>query len=131
MVKQALLIGINYRGTSSELRGCIHDVEHMRQYLVESSYTDFVIITDDTEKKPTRAVLQEELTKFVNSSHTGDNLFLHYSGHGSSVRDRSGDEADGFDEAIVPLDYQTAGMIIDDDLHVMLVKNLPAGVKLM
>lgn len=53
------------------------------------------------------------------------------SGHGSQVRDRNGDEVDGYDEGnsnelpsgyawpdvmavIFPLDYSQAGMIIDD-----------------
>lgn len=31
--RKALLIGINYYGTSNELRGCINDVHNMRQFL--------------------------------------------------------------------------------------------------
>lgn len=31
------------------------------------------------------------------------------------------------DETILPVDYETAGQIVDDDLHAILVKNLPAG----
>ena len=34
------------------------------------------------------------------------------------------------DEAICPLDFRQAGLIIDDDLHTLLVKPLPAGVRL-
>lgn len=33
--KKALLIGINYFGTKSELRGCINDVHNMVQFLTE------------------------------------------------------------------------------------------------
>lgn len=36
------------------------------------------------------------------------------SGHGGQVKDRNGDEKDGYDEVIFPLDYQRAGYIVDD-----------------
>jgi hypothetical protein len=41
-----------------------------------------------------------------------DSLFLFYTGHGASIRDRSGDEADGYDEVIV----FDSGYIVDDQL---------------
>jgi hypothetical protein len=41
---------------------------------------------------------------------------FHFSGHGTQVVDKNGDEPDGRDEALVPYDYQTAGMLVDDDL---------------
>jgi hypothetical protein len=42
----------------------------------------------------------------------------------------AGDEADGYDETICPVDYQQAGMISDDELHAILCRNLPAGCRL-
>ncbi|KAK8870051.1 hypothetical protein IAR55_000621 [Kwoniella newhampshirensis] len=61
-----------------------------------------------------------------------DALFFHYSGHGTQMEDVDGDEEDGYDEvAICPLDYQQAGLIIDDDSgHDLLVSPLPAGCRL-
>ena len=38
--------------------------------------------------------------------------YLSYIGHGGQVKDRTGDEKDGMDETLVPVDYQTAGQII-------------------
>ena len=38
-------------------------------------------------------------------------------GHGSQVRDLDGDEEDGYDEVICPLDFKTAGPIVDDEMH--------------
>jgi hypothetical protein len=35
------------------------------------------------------------------------------------------DEADGQDETLVPVDYQSAGMIVDDEIFDMLVAPLP------
>lgn len=63
-------------------------------------------------------------------SDTQDSLFFHYSGHGSRVRDQDGDEDDGYDETIIPVDYKSAGEIVDDELHWVLVKPLPPGCRL-
>jgi hypothetical protein len=46
-----------------------------------------------------------------------DNVWIHYSGHGSFVKDREGDEADGCDECLVPSDYERSGVISDDDIR--------------
>lgn len=46
----------------------------------------------------------------------GDSLFFHYSGHGGRQIDRSGIEEDGYDETILPLDFETAGQIVDDEV---------------
>ena len=36
------------------------------------------------------------------------------SGHGSQVKDRDGDEIDGYDEVILPRDFREKGIITDD-----------------
>lgn len=41
-----------------------------------------------------------------------------------------GDEADGYDEIIYPSDYLRSGIISDDEMYDLLVKELPAGVQL-
>lgn len=59
-----------------------------------------------------------------------DSLFFHYSGHGGKVEDLNGDEDDGYDETIYPVDHERSGQIIDDILHDLLVKPLPQGCRL-
>lgn len=115
MTRRALLIGINYRGTSSELNGCINDVEHMMKFLETKGYRDFTVLTDDTSIKPTRANILRCLLDLILSG--ASQLFVHYSGHGSYTYDRDGSEKDRRDETLVPLDYASAGMIIDDELR--------------
>lgn len=39
---------------------------------------------------------------------------FHYSGHGGTTKDLDGDEEDGTDETIYPIDHERAGMIVDD-----------------
>ena len=57
-------------------------------------------------------------------------LFI-FVGHGSRVRDTSGDEDDGYDECLCPVDCHSAGMIIDDQLYDILVRNLAQGVHMV
>ena len=42
-------------------------------------------------------------------------LTLFSSGHGGQTKDLDGDEDDGYDEVIYPLDFKQAGHIVDDD----------------
>jgi hypothetical protein len=70
------------------------------------------------------------LNWLVSGARPDDHLLFHYSGHGSQQRDKDGDEGDGKDETIVPCDYQTAGMMSDDELRRMLVLPLPEGCRL-
>ena len=66
----------------------------------------------------------------VTGCQPGDSLLFHYSGHGSRQRDRSGEELDGYDETICPVNFETEGMIVDDEVNVALVRPLPREVKL-
>jgi hypothetical protein len=54
-----------------------------------------------------------------------ESLVVFYTGHGASVKDRSGDEADGFDEAMV----FNKGYILDDELSDYLARNRSLAVK--
>lgn len=87
-----------------------------------------VLMDDGEHPEPTREAILAAYRQVVADSQPGDSIFLHYSGHGSHVRDDDGDEEDGFDEVLVPLDFQSAGMIRDDDLYDLLVDGLPQGV---
>lgn len=131
---RALLIGINYVGSSSELRGCHNDVETMRRYLEAHGFGggQWKILMDDGQhERPTKENIMKGFRWLVEGAERGDSLFFHYSGHGSSIPDNNGDEADGKDEALVPLDYERAGMIRDDDIFKQLVVPLKADVTLV
>ncbi|KAJ3332188.1 Ca(2+)-dependent cysteine protease [Blyttiomyces sp. JEL0837] len=67
----------------------------------------------------------------VEDAQPGDRFFLHYSGHGGAVVDVDGDEVDGMDETILPLDYETEGEIVDDDIFKICIAPLPAGSRLI
>jgi metacaspase-1 len=135
--KKALFIGINYFGQNGELRGCINDVKNIKNFVTTNfnfpTDSDHMrtLTDDDTNNMPTRANILSGMKWLVNGAKSGDSLFLHYSGHGGSQKAaQSGTEADGKDETLIPVDYQTAGQIIDDDLYDTLVAGLPQGVRL-
>lgn len=135
--KKALLIGINYlRHTTGRLNGCINDVNNMKAFLIKHynfPASQIVVLTDDAHDKaaqPTKANIWQYIQWLVSDAKAGDSLFFQFSGHGSQVRDTSGDEDDGYDETICPVDYNTNGMIVDDDLHAKMCMKIPAGCRL-
>jgi hypothetical protein len=134
--RKALLIGINYFGQDGELRGCINDVHNVSAFLVEKygyKREDMVILTDDQPNpamQPTRANIIRAMGWLVNGAQANDALFLHYSGHGGQTEDEDGDEDDGYDEVIYPVDFKDAGHIVDDEIHFRVVKPLVQGVRL-
>ncbi len=58
-------------------------------------------------------------------SEPGTCNFFHYSGHGSQVRDPTGNHPSGILDTICPVDFATAGQINSDLLHQHLVARLP------
>ncbi|KAF8581082.1 peptidase C14 [Ramaria rubella] len=134
--KKALCIGINYVGLSGELRGCHNDARNVVNFLCSRfSYKqdDIVVLMDNTpdpRKIPTRANIIAAMQWLVRDARPNDSLFFHYSGHGGQTKDLDGDEDDGFDEVIYPVDYQSTSHIVDDDMHMIMVKALPPGCRL-
>jgi hypothetical protein len=136
--KKALLIGINYFGQRGELRGCINDVQNIKQF-ISSRYgfpvhpNHMVVLTDDQRDpnyRPTKQNIINAMGWLVGGARAGDSLFLHFSGHGGQVRDQDRDETDGMDDVIYPVDHQQTGPLIDDKMHEMLVRYLPPGVRM-
>eukprot|EP00744_Colponema_vietnamica_P002726 GILI01004243.1.p1 GENE.GILI01004243.1~~GILI01004243.1.p1 ORF type:complete len:491 (+),score=94.15 GILI01004243.1:45-1517(+) len=134
---RGLFIGINYRGTKNQLGGCINDVTMLLGTLnsIHFPLQEACILVDDPNFRgcsgaPTRDNIITHMQWLVHDARPGDVFFFHYSGHGSQTEDRSGDEEDGMDETLVPLDYQQAGCIIDDDIYSILIARLPPGARL-
>lgn len=136
MTRKALIIGINYIGTEFELRGCIPDALAIQDMLINNlrfKQEDIVLMTEEQSQEliPIKANILTQIDKLLEDSLPGDTLFFHYSGHGTQVEDKNGDEDDGYDECIVPLDSDDNGYILDDDLRTLLVDKILPGVKLV
>jgi len=94
---------------------------------------DMVILTDDQQNpisQPTKANIVKAMHWLVKDAQPGDSLFFHYSGHGGQTEDKDGDEGDGYDETIYPVDFKYNGHIVDDEMHRIMVKTLPKGCRL-
>ena len=125
--KKALLIGINYVGTSNQLNGCINDTNDVGNYLIGKGFT-IKQITDLTPQKPTRSTILEEFKNLLQNSIAGDLLYFMFSGHGSTQTDTNNDETSGKDQLIIPLDLLP---IVDDDLKSIITQYLQSGVTLI
>jgi len=137
MSRKALIVGINYLGQNCQLSGCINDARSVKDFLILNkgfSETDIVLLTDDTNepsRRPTRHNILTELNRLFEGGKAGDFYFFHYSGHGTGIYDLSGDEEDRQDECIVPVDYPSARLIVDDELRVLFQQKVPKYSKLV
>lgn len=123
-MKKALLIGINYleSDTPIQLKGCIKDVEYIKQMLIndlEFQEENIIVLNDlpTSTNKPTGMNILTILQQLVSESQNYSELWIHYSGHGSQITDNNSDETDTKDEVIIPSDYATVGVIRDDTLR--------------
>ncbi|KAG1768003.1 peptidase C14, caspase domain-containing protein [Suillus placidus] len=132
--KRALLIGINYKGQRFELKGCNNDIRNLSPCLINQwgyNPADIVQLIDDgCNPLPTKHNILLEMHRLAFYARAGDSMFFYFSGHGGQIRDLDGDEIDGYDEFICPVDYQRSGVISDDVIHEIMVKPLAAGSRL-
>lgn len=133
MARKALLVGVNdYKGVS-DLNGCVNDVLDMHfslSSLFNFQASEIRVLTDS---RATKKNIIHRLKWLVKGAKRGDFLVFHFSGHGSQIRDRNGDEEleDGLDELICPHDmnWDDKSYITDDDLN-KIFKGVPDGVLL-
>ena len=118
-VRKALLVGINAYPDAA-LRGCINDVQQMKGLLKQyyGFQDDGIKVMLDGDA--TAAGIKAGLAWLAEGGADADAVrIFHYSGHGSYVADKNGDEPDGRDECLVPFDYKSAGFITDDVLKTL------------
>jgi hypothetical protein len=126
--KKALLIGINYNGTSYELSGCIDDANRMKDLLTQHGFNEISMFTDNTTIKPTKENILNGLKNIIKNAEAGDILFFYFSGHGSYTYDKNADETDGRDEMIISLELQG---ILDDEIKTILINNMKREVTIV
>ena len=126
--KYALLIGINYTGTSNELYGCINDANSIKEYITnKGGFNNINVITDLTNVKASRVNVLNALKQILQTANSGDFIFLFYSGHGSYTLDRNRDETTWYDQMIIPCDFNA---IVDDELKNIIQSGLKKNVTL-
>jgi len=125
--KKALLIGCNYfKDQNNRLYSCINDVINITNTLVDAfdyDLNNITVLRDDSTSSlivPTRSNILSNLKALALQSSQLSEIWIYYSGHGSQVQDKNGDENDKLDEVIVPVDFKTAGNIMDDEFFSIL-----------
>uniref|UniRef100_A0A6C0IYR9 Peptidase C14 caspase domain-containing protein n=1 Tax=viral metagenome TaxID=1070528 RepID=A0A6C0IYR9_9ZZZZ len=110
MVKKIFLFGSNYKGTDAELQACLSDCRSIRDFFKTHGY---LVEEYLSEKTLSWTDLKPKLTAWIQSLRSGDAGVIYYSGHGFQLKDKSGDEKDGQDEAI----YFSEKSYATDDGH--------------
>jgi metacaspase-1 len=117
MTKKALCIGINdYPGTDSDLEGCVNDANDWAAVLTKRGFS----VQTMFNKKATGKEMRKAIKALVGGAKGQDSIIIQYSGHGSFVPDRDGDEPDGTDECLCPYDIAANGPITDDEMFELL-----------
>lgn len=126
--KRALLIGISDYGNANEdpnnwanISGA-NDIALLTPLFKQQGFS----VTSIVDKQATYSNITKALKRLANSCKKGDIVYLHFSMHGQPFEDLNGDETDGWDEALIPVDaqmyyvkgkYEGKNHLIDDELE--------------
>lgn len=127
--KRALLVGISDYGNAMEdpnrwanISGA-NDVLLLSPLFSEHGYT----VTSLVDSLATHANITKALEELAKDSKKVDKVYIHFSMHGQPFEDLNGDEEDGWDEALIPVDaqmlysegvYDGKNHLLDDELEV-------------
>ncbi|MBI1851584.1 MAG: caspase family protein [Planctomycetes bacterium] len=120
----ALLVGIeDYPpvGPENDLPGCALDVKHMKEMLNVSFGVPDDHVTTLVDAAATKANIEGALIAMADKAGPDDAAIFYYSGHGAQVPDLDGDEDDGWDEAIVPVDPHPNVFTTQESLKPLLI----------
>jgi len=118
--KFAVLIGINKYdpNLNADLNGCVNDVKGMYEILIKRYGFKPDNIRILTDERATGSNIMHRMAWLVDHIVAGDELVLHYSGHGSQIRDRGVEDEleDQLDEILCPHDLDWNNPLTDDDI---------------
>ena len=107
-------INKNRPDLNADLKGCVNDGVNLRGGVLMDMFgfpPDNIRVLMD--ERATKGNIIDRLLWLV--QHENSELVFHYSGHGSQVRDRNGDELDdGLDEILCPYDMDFDNPFTDD-----------------
>lgn len=125
--KRAFMVGISHYDTAltgyqwNNING-VEDILLLSPVLKKQGFN----LTTVLDEQATYKNITTQLSRFINNTRKGDIVYIHFSTHGQPVEDLNGDEVDGWDEAIVPIDayklykkgvYEGKNHLIDDQLN--------------
>lgn len=128
----ALLIGINDYPTKP-LKGCVNDVNSIKSTLIRKfnfldDYHIQTLLNDEATKEAIKAAFETQLinnAKQLKSEGKEGIFVFQFSGHGSRVPDQNGEEPDGWDETLCPVDTNLESSshdLLDDEIETLLTE---------
>lgn len=124
----ALIIGIGNYDSSKTGWNKIHgnnDVALLQYKLKAHGF----IVSTLVDQQATKQNVVSAIKKIAASTSAGDNVYIHFSGHGQLVEDINGDEEDGYDQSFICYDacysskdrngknrYKGQNHLIDDEM---------------
>ena len=130
--KRAFMVGISHYDTAltgyqwNNING-VEDIHLLSPILKKQGF----YLTTLLDEQATYQNITNQLSTFTNQTKKGDVVYLHFSAHGQPVEDLNGDEEDGWDEAIIPIDayknykkgvYEGKKHLLDDQLNTYIKK---------
>lgn len=130
--KRAFMVGISHYDAAltgyqwNNINGT-NDVQLLSPILKKQGFYLSTLLDDQA----TYQNITNKLSAFTNQTKKGDIVYLHFSTHGQPVEDLNGDEEDGWDEAIIPIDafkiykkgaYEGKKHLLDDQLNTYIKK---------
>ena len=125
--KRAFMVGISHYDTAltgyqwNNINGA-EDIRLLSPILKKQG----CYLTTLLDEQATYKNIINQLSTFTKQTKKGDIVYLHFSTHGQPVEDMNGDEEDGWDEAIIPIDayklykkgvYEGKKHLLDDQLN--------------
>ncbi len=112
------MVGINDYA-ERPLKGCVNDTILMRDFLKTQRGVPADQLRLHSNAESTRAAIVDGLAWLAApdaDSDTPSVRLFHFAGHGIQQADENGDEPDGSDECLLPIDHTSAGVLTDDVL---------------
>ena len=125
--KRAFMVGVSHYDTAltgyqwNNING-VEDINLLSPILKKQGF----YLTTLLDEKATYQNIISQLSSFTKQTKKGDIVYIHFSTHGQPVEDLNGDEEDGWDEAIIPIDayklyrkgvYEGEKHLLDDQLN--------------
>lgn len=117
----ALCVGIDAYPGSSALQGCVADAKRWASTLANLGFR----CTELLDARASYDGILRQLEQLIGEASAGDSVVFQFAGHGTQLADPDGDEDEGYDEALVPCDFESGAMLCDDDLREVLLKLKP------
>jgi len=126
-----IITALDYKKTKNSLT-CTKDGKNMQKLAEACGVGEVQVMYDE---QCTKDNVQQLIQMVGSQCRPGDSFIFYYSGHGTSMKDLSGDEADGKDEAfcfVTPsgqITYESC--MLDDDFSEIVCSSVPEGVDIV